>query len=164
MRPIPTPTERDLARFLAKVDQSAGPDCCWFWRAGKLRQGYGTFRVGSNVFLATRLAYVWLGGKELPLYLDVLHHCDTPPCVNPKCLFLGTNQDNVADRVAKGRSFSPEPLFGEANKMAKFSKEDVEHMFALRSQGKTQQQIADVFTTGQGTISRILNGVRRSQG
>jgi hypothetical protein len=33
----------------------------------------------------------------------VLHRCDTPACVNPDHLFLGTAKDNALDREAKGR-------------------------------------------------------------
>ena len=33
----------------------------------------------------------------------MLHFCDTPLCVNPDHLFLGTQADNVADCIAKGR-------------------------------------------------------------
>jgi hypothetical protein len=35
--------------------------------------------------------------------MQVLHHCDMPPCVNPDHFFLGSQDDNIADMVAKDR-------------------------------------------------------------
>ena len=34
----------------------------------------------------------------------VCHKCDRPPCCNPDHLFVGTQLDNVADMLAKGRN------------------------------------------------------------
>lgn len=66
--------------------------------------------------LAHRQTWVFTHG-QIPHGLHVLHRCDNPPCCNPAHLFLGTNLDNIADRVRKGRSRRSsllEPWFVEA--------------------------------------------------
>lgn len=54
------------------------------------------------VFLAHRYSYELANGPIQGGML-VLHRCDTPLCVRPTHLFLGTDADNAADKVAKGR-------------------------------------------------------------
>lgn len=88
--------------FWADVDRSSGADGCWVWRRGKTPRGYGkVWRNGRHVYVH-RLAYETFVGP-IPEGLGVLHRCDNPPCCNPAHLFIGTDADNAADRVAKGR-------------------------------------------------------------
>lgn len=89
-------------RFWERVKRADG---CWFWQGGRDTNGYGVLNRGGRSdgkILAHRLSWL-IANDDLPDDLDVLHHCDTPPCVNPEHLFLGTQADNNADRDAKGR-------------------------------------------------------------
>ncbi len=63
---------------------------------------------------AHRLAWEAVNGT-IPTGLLVCHKCDTPPCINPDHMFLGTNADNSADKVAKGRARSGSGPRGGAN-------------------------------------------------
>src|SRR2546429_469655 len=89
-------------RFWAQVE-IRGPEDCWSWVGGKFQSGYGYFRYSRKLLRAHRVA--WLIAKgEIPDELNVLHSCDHPACVNPNHLFLGTDADNMNDKVAKGRA------------------------------------------------------------
>lgn len=97
-------------RFLAKVNKD-GPipqhrtnlGACWIWTGAKVRNGYGSFGFGSPVTIkAHRFSWLYHCGA-IPPCLSVLHKCDTPACVNPAHLLLGSQADNMRDAAAKGR-------------------------------------------------------------
>lgn len=85
--------------FWLKVDRTGD---CWLWQATRRPKGYGTYYINRYPALAHRVAWELTNGP-IPAGLDVLHHCDTPPCVRPTHLFLGTQSDNFADAKSKGR-------------------------------------------------------------
>jgi hypothetical protein len=60
-------------------------------------------RIGKSLVLAHRLSYIIHKG-DIPQNMCVLHICDTPLCVNPDHLFLGTQQDNIKDRDMKNHT------------------------------------------------------------
>lgn len=91
-------------RFWAKVSKTEG---CWEWQGTHDARGYGRLCVaGRKAALAHRIAWKLTHG-ELDDALVVCHRCDNPTCVRPDHLFIGTQADNVADMVAKGRHLSP---------------------------------------------------------
>ena len=103
IRPIPIPTEKDLARFWKRVDKAQEWGGCWRWIGKPDRDGYGDFGIFREHRRAHRVAYVIATGKD-PGELCVCHTCDNRWCVNPEHFFLGDNVTNTADRHRKGRS------------------------------------------------------------
>lgn len=85
--------------FWARVHKTEG---CWFWESTKNHNGYGIVSRRAGNTLAHRVAWTLTHG-EIQDGLYVCHKCDTPPCVNPDHLFLGTQKDNVQDMIKKGR-------------------------------------------------------------
>lgn len=93
-------------RFWAKVRRGDG---CWEWTAARSAAGYGWFKGAAGPELAHRVAWRLERG-EIQAGLFVLHRCDNPRCVRPDHLFLGTNADNMADMVQKGRQSRGEAI------------------------------------------------------
>ncbi len=74
---------------------------CWLWIRGTNGAGYG--RIYKPVKMAAH-RYAWqLYKGEIQQGEQVLHRCDTPLCVNPEHLFIGTNDDNMRDKNRKRR-------------------------------------------------------------
>lgn len=100
IRNIPKLSDKDLIRFWSKV-KILGQDDCWEWQAaisGKME--YGGFRLGNHLFRSNRVA--------LFIHTDIqgdmaLHSCDNTSCCNPRHLYWGSCQDNVDDRMKRGR-------------------------------------------------------------
>ena len=76
---------------------------CWIWGGPFSKDGYGAIGIGrTGSKRAHRVSYEAFCGP-IPDGLWVLHRCDTPACVNPDHLFVGTASDNTRDMLAKGR-------------------------------------------------------------
>jgi len=88
---------------------------CFLWTGKRDRKGYGRTYYHGEI-RAHRIAWI-LNYGQIPNGLHVLHKCDNPSCVNPKHLYLGTNKDNVWDKVNRGRLVIPDNK-GESNGQA----------------------------------------------
>jgi hypothetical protein len=88
--------------------------------------------------------------------------------VNPSHLWIGTNDENVADKVKKGRqsrgaahgaaviASNPSHAVGEEHHLAKLTSRDVEEIRRLYGIGNRQVDIAETFNIAQSHISRIV--------
>lgn len=150
-----------VARFHARYRRGSG---CWLWLGKPNRYGYGRLSVGARgaavELLAHRIAWALAYG-DIPAGMMVCHSCDTPPCVRPDHLFLGTNVDNVADRHAKGRDGGPPA--GEAHFNAKLRDSQVAELRAAYAVGGvTQQQLADRFGVSRSLVGLLVTYRRRA--
>lgn len=143
-------------RFWAKV-QKGGPDECWPWTGGTSLSGYGRIgrggRDGADV-QASRVAWELTNGS-IPDGLFCLHICDCPGCCNPRHIFLGTNQDNMDDKVRKGRQNR-----GETSPVAKLTEDDVRAIRRRREEGISFAKLAREFGISVMQAHRIVNRVR----
>jgi predicted XRE-type DNA-binding protein len=130
---------------------------CWLWTGGTRLNSKGVayprhHNDDQKSIGAHRFAYELVHGA-IPKGMYVCHKCDTPICVNPNHLFVGTHHDNMRDMVQKKRSFIGR---GENKKgRAKLTNEQAQQ---IRFMQFSQSKIAALFGVSQNTISRIKRG------
>lgn len=102
-------SDNDIIRFWNNIN-IADTDSCWNWKKCVDKDGYGKWGIlrrkqkVSKTLKTHRVSYQLTYGR-IPEGLVVCHKCDNPRCCNPYHLFLGTQQDNLADMTNKGRRF-----------------------------------------------------------
>lgn len=175
-----TVAERFDAKWISEPNTG-----CHLWASRRDRYGYGTFNIRYRRMSAHRVAWEMRNGP-IAHGLCVCHKCDTPACVNPDHLFLGTPADNNAYMRRKGRGTIPSnPLnirgkqvgpvrcFGDRNGMrttpsarprgerngsAKLTSQDVSEMRARRGEGATLCALARDFGVHVNTVCKITRG------
>lgn len=118
---------------------------CWEWQRQLNPAGYGALRATGRPWLAHRLSYSIFSGD--PSGLVICHKCDNPKCCNPTHLFAGTQQDNVADMMRKGRQALGLRVGG-----AKLSDQDKSLIVARALFGESHASIAEDFGV---SVSRV---------
>ncbi|HEY6731901.1 MAG TPA: HNH endonuclease signature motif containing protein [Solirubrobacterales bacterium] len=132
-----------------------GADECWEWQARRHKQGYGLLSEWDGERRSRLLAHrvSWeLAFGQIPDRLHVLHRCDNPPCVNPRHLFLGSQRDNNADKVAKGR----QPR-GESHPHSRLTEHDVRAIRDRARRGERRLLIAESFGISDTHVYAIIN-------
>lgn len=144
------PVEIRFQRFLCDPDSNG----CINWNGAADRDGYGQIGGGKlrpeKMLKAHRVAFEIANGPFDP-DKQVCHTCDNPRCCNPEHLFLGTNQENTADRHQKLRDAAC-----ERSGVAKLTAEEV---LQIRDRyacgGASMRSIAKDFGVSMATVQRI---------
>lgn len=143
-------------RFWPKVQRT---HACWLWTGSTDGRGYGQLSSmhAKSPVKAHRVSWELANGP-IPDGLSVLHACDTPGCVRPDHLFVGTQRDNMRDAAEKGRT-SPIPVRkGVAHHNAKLNQRKVRRIRAMYRAGETQTAIAEAMNVTQTCVSLVLSG------
>lgn len=120
---------------------------CLLWIGFVSSTGYGKLSIRRDGRVAPRLAHrvaYELTKGPIPEGLCVCHKCDTPPCINPDHLFLGSHQDNNQDMARKGRA-----------RAACLTEDDVRGIIAALARGERHAQIAARYGVSATSIDRI---------
>jgi len=145
------PLELTLAQrlFLSRIDTSGD---CWLWQAGLDGCGYGKVATGGHHIGAHRIAYQLFVGL-IPPGKCVMHRCDTPRCVRPSHLCLGTQYENTLDSVAKRRH-----AWGERNGHARLVEAQVLELRRLwREDRLPQGELARRFGIHKTKVNEIIH-------
>lgn len=108
---------------------------------------HGYCKVAGTNELAHRFIYRTKRGPINGLW--VLHTCDNRGCINPKHLWLGTQEDNDKDRDSKGRC-------SNEGRPRVVSEAQVSEMANLREQGWSYQAIGDKYFVNRETVRNAL--------
>jgi DNA-directed RNA polymerase specialized sigma subunit len=97
-----------------------------------------------------------IANGTIPAGMHVLHQCDNPACVRPDHLFLGDDEANRRDAIAKDRHSR-----GTRNSKAKLNDDNVRWIHSAYTRGAfSQSQIAAMFGISQSLVCRILRRER----
>lgn len=121
------------------------------------KDGYAKMSINYKKVYLHRYVYCRHHGIDLSSIegMVVRHKCDNPRCVNPDHLELGTNKDNVDDRVSRGRSHKP---IGVMHPGCKLTEEQV---LAIREEynipGTRYKHLAEKYGVSEKQIGNIIN-------
>jgi HNH endonuclease len=150
---------RDPREFWARTKKIGR---CREWQGGMNDRGYGVLKWENQEWFAHRLAWTLTFGP-IPDGMWVLHHCDNPPCVNAPggCLYLGDHDQNVADKVRRGRQVDGE-RHGRA-KLTAVQVEEIRRRYVFPSyegaHDSNARALAEEFGVDRKQVQRLARGL-----
>lgn len=141
-------------RFEAHLSPEPNTGCLLWDAATRGAHHYGQFKAANReIYAAHRWAWTRANGP-VPRGMQVLHRCDQPTCANVAHLFLGTQLENMRDKVAKKRQARGERIGG-----SKLTLSEVEHIKVLISTDVVKLgDIAKAFGCSRTNIGDIKRG------
>jgi hypothetical protein len=137
-------------------------DECWLYPTTPRGSNYGKFCL-YGVRMSAHRASWWLHFGEDPREFgsgqQINHHCDKPNCIRPEHLYRGTQKDNMADAIYRGRRKAPQ-IKEKGVRAAKNKLRNAE-IQALHKQGLSYRAIAKQVNISHSQVSNILRDLER---
>lgn len=140
-----------------RMHRKDGPNGCWLWTGTVDHDGYGIFTGNYDGLVyrrAHRYSWAFHAKGQVPEGMFVCHSCDTPGCVNPDHLWLGTVAENHEDMDAKGRRRAVRR--GNQSARALLAEANVEKILV---DARPYAEIAQEYGVAVTTITSIKNRV-----
>jgi hypothetical protein len=144
--------EKLKEKFEKVLPGTPPPVGCWLWPKAN---PYGWVSISRRVKVTAHRASYLLFKGDIPGGMWVCHACDTPACVNPEHLFLGTPKQNTEDMLKKGRHWVRS---GKDHYMTSLTQQQVDEIRALykpRTRGRSGPALAAKFGVCEQTITNI---------
>ena len=116
----------------------------------KNEDGYPKIKINNKYISVHRYIYEKNFGK-IPKGLLIRHRCDNPACINIKHLKIGTQQDNMNDKVERHRQSK---LKGELHGRSKLTQNQI---IKIRKDVRSQRTISEEYGVSHQHISLIKN-------
>lgn len=87
---------------------------CWEYTGYALPNGYAEICFRNKNQRVTRLVYTIEKGP-IPPGMDILHSCDNTICFNPEHLSAGSDKQNIAESIARGRRSTARKPYGKGH-------------------------------------------------
>lgn len=142
-----------VAQRLAARSRRDG-ECLLYVEGSANKRGHVRIGYQGRKQYVHRVAYLVAKGP-IPAGLHVLHSCDVPRCIEPAHLRVGTNADNIADKVRRGRAWQPK---GSKSSNALLTEAKVEQILIALGQGATLKELGERFGVHLGTVWTIKAG------
>lgn len=140
-RYVKVPAHICFLRHVSKLPLESG---CLIWIGGGGR--YGNF----DGRYAHRFAWEQ-ANRPLESGEQVCHSCDTPRCVNPEHLYVGTQLDNMRDMRAKGRG-----THGEGHPNSTLTVAVVIDIRNRVAAGEQQKAVAAFYNVSRSCVCKIV--------
>lgn len=121
---------------------------CWLWAGSCCEKGYGRVNISGKNKRAHRVSWSQENGP-IPDGAFVCHRCDTPSCVNPDHLWIGSPLENMEDMISKGRD---KPNRGTKNGFAVLNESVISD---VRNNGLSCRETAEFYGVHVTTIRRV---------